>query len=423
MSHRKKKPSGQKQQAVATAHKRNEFFRNLYLICKNAGCPQLYSQIPADKLETIYNIRWHSLKPFSAEGYNIPNSILKEIKFFASYRLKEISTPIMPGGDNYTLEEFFTVGIAFTSFLVGLKDDDFPLAAELKKALTCFSDYHHAQYQILYQHINEINGFVGLLYSDLNSCLYWGKHESRIDNDRLALLNCLDIYSCIPEKRHITIDGKPRPATRVGWAFPNTCPNWLKVKPSDMGINNAFSEMPLEVFIQAHALQRISERLDILPAGLAHNNIFHSLHDVKALKDFNGNTLIEYRIAGIKAGYLRADIVDGVVLIRTFLFLTHEGTPESEKLKELLGIQKMDTSYFSLDKLSTFMSSDLNNDEKFKNIFIKAGFGRLFEIYDALSMFTDFRQDESPAMKLAYYLRLQEKLQQDDALANNIVKP
>jgi hypothetical protein len=220
----------------------------------------------------------------------------------------------------------------------------------------------------------------------------------------------LDFSCCIPEKKHVTIGDKTRPAARVGWPFANIGVQWASIKPASLGISNTFSELPLDVYIQAHALQRLSERIDSLPGCMAQQNLFFSLINVKSQKDIHGNILIEYRISDIKAGYLRADIINGIVLIRTFLFLTHDGTPESQKLKELYGLQRSDTGYFLLDKLSTFLASDIHQDEEAKKIFIQAGFGRLFDLYDMIGDFTTYKKEQSPAMQMVHYLKLQEKL-------------
>ena len=51
------------------------------------------------------------------------------------------------------------------------------------------------------------------------------------------------------------------------------------------------------------------------------------------------------------------DIIEGKIVIRTFLFVTNNGTPEGKKLAQITGLQKLDKKYLALDKLSTFMTS------------------------------------------------------------------
>jgi hypothetical protein len=79
-------------------------------------------------------------------------------------------------------------------------------------------------------------------------------------------------------------------------------------------------------------------------------------------------------------GYFKADITQGKILIRTFLFLTNEGTPEARRLKENTGLNKVDVKYLNIDKIKAFIESDIVKNERIKNIFIEAGCGGLFDL-------------------------------------------
>lgn len=98
--------------------------------------------------------------------------------------------------------------------------------------------------------------------------------------------------------------------------------------------------------------------------------------------DLYGNILMEFRYFNTKAGYFRLDIIDGKIIIRTFLFVTNNGTPEGQKLGSNTGLQKLDKKYLAIDKLSTFMTSDIGKNENVKKIFIDAGCQCLLELYE-----------------------------------------
>ena len=70
------------------------------------------------------------------------------------------------------------------------------------------------------------------------------------------------------------------------------------------------------------------------------------------------------------------------IVIRTFLFVTNNGTPEGQMLENVTGLQKLDKKYLALDKLSTFMTSDIGGNEKVKEIFTSAGCQCLLELYE-----------------------------------------
>ena len=92
-----------------------------------------------------------------------------------------------------------------------------------------------------------------------------------------------------------------------------------------------------------------------------------------------GNALIEFKMSHCKVGYLKVALAEGALLVQTFLFLTNNGTPEGEKLNHLLGMQKADKKYWEIDKLSTFLESDLEENEELKQLFIRAGCKSLFD--------------------------------------------
>ncbi len=58
--------------------------------------------------------------------------------------------------------------------------------------------------------------------------------------------------------------------------------------------------------------------------------------------------MIEYRYAGKKAGYFRVDIIEGVLLVRTFLFIPNNITPEGQLLEKNTGLQKLDKKYLAI---------------------------------------------------------------------------
>jgi hypothetical protein len=96
--------------------------------------------------------------------------------------------------------------------------------------------------------------------------------------------------------------------------------------------------------------------------------------------NFSGSHLLGYYWHGIKLGYLVCCFVSGCLLIKTFLFITMDGTPEGEKINEKFGLEKNGKRYLDIDKLSSFLYTDLDSDARIKEIFSELGIGQLFEI-------------------------------------------
>jgi len=166
----------------------------------------------------------------------------------------------------------------------------------------------------------------------------------------------------------------------------------------------------MKVYIQSHALLRLADRIDSIDASMAQYNMYTSFLDAKVCYDNFHNLMIEYRIFGTRAGYFRIDIVEKVVVVRTFLFLTQSSTPEGRLLLKNAGLQKLDTSYLAIDKLSSFMSSDIGNNENIRKMFENSGCQCLLGLYNRVNKICT-KQSTQPTIKLMLeYLGYNEKL-------------
>jgi hypothetical protein len=94
--------------------------------------------------------------------------------------------------------------------------------------------------------------------------------------------------------------------------------------------------------------------------------------------------LIEYRMAGIKIGYLLAEMIDGILIIITFLLLTNNGTPEGDKLAKLTGLEKLDKEYLMIDNLRSLASSDILESEIVCKLFRDAGCQSILDVCEKL---------------------------------------
>jgi hypothetical protein len=157
---------------------------------------------------------------------------------------------------------------------------------------------------------------------------------------------------------------------------------WATIKTSLLTNKVPLNDNPMNIYIQAHALLRLSERVDCLMTNILHINLYLSFREPKICFDSHHNLLIEYRIYGTKTGYFRIDIVDNIVVVRTFLFLTQSGTPEGELLGKNTGLKMLDKKYLVIDKLSTFISSDICTNQQLKKIFCDSGCQSLFDLHD-----------------------------------------
>lgn len=89
--------------------------------------------------------------------------------------------------------------------------------------------------------------------------------------------------------------------------------------------------------------------------------------------------MVSFYLLGMKLGYFIVEAREGIVTIRTFLFLTNDGTPEGDKLRKHLGLAQEDKQYTGLDRLSTFLLSDIRKDQELCEVLHKTGCGVLLD--------------------------------------------
>jgi hypothetical protein len=166
----------------------------------------------------------------------------------------------------------------------------------------------------------------------------------------------------------------------------------------------------MDVYMLKHASDRLFERVGGKVRDLMNMEMILSLRDMHAFSTGAGNFLIEHRIRDAKVGYYAATITDGVLLIRTFLLVTHNGTPEGRKLAALTGLGKHDHRYMGFgDNLPALASSDLLKNEETRRLFIEAGCGGLVSLCDSMCDNADlYHLKDKPNMvadKLLEYIR------------------
>jgi hypothetical protein len=113
--------------------------------------------------------------------------------------------------------------------------------------------------------------------------------------------------------------------------------------------------------------------------------------------------LVDYLAGKHKLGYFVGTLVDDKIVIRTFLFLTMQGTPEARQLRQKLAMARPDIEYTKLDQLSTLLESDIATDPDLRRLLGDCGCGCLLDL--ANNQLRD-RLKQGYAAQLKRYLRL-----------------
>ncbi len=167
-----------------------------------------------------------------------------------------------------------------------------------------------------------------------------------------------EVSAFLPIVKSISINGFKRSIYKVGLPSNTNVHKWAKVDVSLLGNHYRGEKKELDVYIQAHALKRMEERLDGMGALSRNFMLAITFPHLKFLEPYKGYLLIPIEPGDVRVGYLFCNVINEMLVIRTFLFITHSATPEGDRLKELTGLNRSDISYWKIDRLSTLFKID-----------------------------------------------------------------
>jgi hypothetical protein len=343
----------------------------------------------------------------AAPGQAIPSDILEFSNYMVTRFFKNAYIPVQVGMlAQLSLYDFFSIVYTLMTYSQRLNDEDYTHAVEVKKALAPLAEVLGSPvHEAAWSKYNQFMVTISLFCCDINEYLYAFKFNPAILERGLSKAGLSsDIYRTRLPKVKVLIDEHYRPAWRLGWYLPEPELHLKFISIRSEDINLPPGNI-LEVYIQSHALNRLSERLDGIDGGILHFNIFDSFNILKVCRSKKGLLLFEYAIFGDKAGYFLGEVIEEKIILKTFLFLTNNGTPEADKLQTATGLKKEDITYLAIDKLSTFLCSDIAGNERVKQLFIDAGCESLFKI-DKEFISSASTQATSKAELIAKYLHL-----------------
>ncbi len=372
---KKKKPNCNSKQFEA--EKRNHFLRHIKHIFIESGCGQVYQVLTPTHKKALYEIKDSSLKIRRGDCSCLSNREIKHLKQLIDKEAQQKKVTIKNSGYTMSMKEFYTYGLCLYGLQNWLAEQKEP---EMQEAYTVMKerlDIVQAEKNFRSRLLAFCSTF-SMIASELNKLLVHVKMEFVTENSgRLKGLE-FELNAYPSQQRKFRIYGNTRPAFRVGsYVYYMIYPEWVSVKRSLFEKPTPFNNIDIPVYIQMHAINRLTERLDTLSRDCLEIYVYLSFQK-PVITLFRGKMLVDYVYRQTKLGYLLVEIVDNVLLIKTFLLLTNEATPEGEKLKELTGLSKIDMQYWNIDRLSTFQKTDIEENEELKLIFRDAGCRKLF---------------------------------------------
>jgi len=347
-------------------------------LCNLLAGPEHFKLLPQGAMESMYANRYPVLKAKPTAGANMKKSKVIQFNKLMNSLMENQYLPI-DNGNKVSLGWYLSEGLVLINFIY-IYVTHYPVAS--KKLKEGFQDYFpESEGQILVENIvDELMTDTCVLLSDFNKSIYKANVINIACFDMSTTQNDILIREFKPEQVNIQIEGKYHSTIRLGWISPEFEWVWSRVKPSALGFPSGSVEIPLEIYIQLHALNKLQERIDISP-GIMHSIAFLLFFQDKIPHHYaNGKSLVEYRVSNEKVGYFVVTMNDAKLVIRTFLFLTNDGTPEGKNLRRLAEIERADKEHLMIDKLSTFNAYHFDRNEKMSKLFNEAGCGSLLKL-------------------------------------------
>lgn len=374
---RKKKKVNTQQLKQEQGARLNIYKKKLLHYLKLMNCEEVACMINNATLQAMYRSRFFNYPKLRiAEGVTISNEVKKEIysDFKAMFSTKSIE--VIPGLLMSPKDVVTYIIVIYTMVKVNENSPDAKTVQRVQNFYSKFPDMEKL-FNLVFDELTHIMSIIGLFRTRAGESICWMEHNSKDNIKDSGII--IEINESVPEKRTVIIDGNPRPIFRLCLAFANAGPRDISIPAEKLKMNSSIGNLPIAVFLQQHVLHRLDERLDCLPDFIRGFNLYTSLNEPDIIH-YKGRILAGYNLEGrFRLGYIVLEYLEGILVARTFLSLTNNGTPEGDRLKEISGLTKIDHKYWATDKLSAFQNSDIKDHAEMKEIFEKAGCGVLFE--------------------------------------------
>jgi hypothetical protein len=371
------------------------FLERFKLTCERMAGNGFFEILPAEHFPRLFEQRIPPLKLEFVPGELIAQQEAEMHSFFrlkmAGLAYKTLTGEFIPAAD------YFREGILLISYLKTLIQirPDLQILPVIIGAYQLGSEW-------------SVNATDAILHFMNTLCIVLSDQLSRgitIDYSSTTLLganiadNKIKVrYERVLPKR-VKLDGHFRDVFPLQWTGIKGKLEPVMIRPDNIGYP-AECNQPALVCMQQHALIRLIERLSLAPGMLLYMLDVYFRNRPTGIS-FNNGQLLVFNAGGKKLGYLVTDLLDDMLVIRTFLFLTNDGTPEGRKLAELTRLQRPDKKHLSIDTLEGVNSLRLSEDVPLSALFTEAGCADLLD----LTVFENFAELHATGINAETMLR------------------
>ncbi|HKG08351.1 MAG TPA: hypothetical protein VKB19_17930 [Pedobacter sp.] len=369
-------------------------------IIKLIGGTGLLDKFPPIFIDKLHDLRYPSLKAKAAPGSELSKTLTVQFHKLLHQLMDDLEVPF-PNGNKIPLTWYLSEAQTLIDCVSELKVDNDPRLAEVKKQMEPYKTngkvHLHVQ-DLLIDLVVDTCRFL----SDYNDRIYRGDLEMTPYFSPFNPTNDIIIHTYKPEKEKVSTTQGPRDAIRLGWVNKDFKWENFKVKPSALGFKVSGLDIPLDLYISKHALQRLNERINITP-GIMHEILLYTFIQQRIAYTWCGNKCqVDYLVSDQKVGYFIVKLHENKLVIHTFLFLTNNNTPEGEKLGRLLNIEVVDKKYLEIDKLPDFNAYHIDKNEQLSKLFKDAGCGSLLKLGHLQPFTVNEVADKDPESILKY---------------------
>ncbi len=355
----------------------SEFINRFEKLAEIAGCKDACKLLNKSNRMMMYLLRIHLTQPRVDKGEPISKELAKILALvFRSWRERR-NIELIKGRELISIGDVYVIDC----FIYFIRKEDNGLDLEA----------FNSAFKPLIDAYNELESPEDLLYGMYDNILAMlnavGREMFSIKTAFVrkeypvsGVFHIVKVKHYRPVKRSIAIEGKRRPIIQFGWPIANGGIWYFKIKNHKIKDIYKGDKKELEVYIQSHAIRRFEERTR--PLSLIFCRLFMAklLRNYSIAEVFRGKILIPQYYGDIKIGYFVAAVIDEKVIIKTFLFITHQSTPEGHLLEKVSGLGKKDISYWRFDSVSSFLSNPPEEDSLIKKIMQEAGIDKLFDL-------------------------------------------
>jgi len=362
-----------------------------------------------------------------AEGSKMPPYTLRRVRQYLHDRMKD--TLLGDPDIGISVAEMATIGFSFEELVkYYVNDSAFADKQELMKKI---KDAFEKSEMVSKAYENEISYPISkalFFLSKINFRFYSHTIGFVPRPEHIGEYCSIKISSYEAQAKYFTHNNVARAAFRAGILNYNEQePEWLDIPHSCIYQNSKGEQKPYKVYVQPHALVRMKERLNLLERHDIEEQLLVSLRKIIEMNEYipkhipclymkeEGGHKLPARL-----GYFPYTMRGNSLYILSFLPLVSAGTPEGDKLMELLKITKEDIIFLGMDKLSFYVSTDFDEIPQLKQALIEADIWHLTQVREIIKKMKELPERRTPNIVKQFFQNMPEEIEEEEEAGRDI---